>query len=158
MGEIVIGSDKSGYALKEQLKQYLDSEGIKYIEVGTTDVENPKPFFVTAPEAVNSILSGEAEKAILICGTGMGMAQVSGKFKGIRSACVESTYAARMCRAVNNSNVLCLGGWFIAPELGIEMCKEFMRTEHTEGLEEWRKGWLKNALEEVNALEDRIFG
>ena len=155
--KLVIGSDKSGFTLKEAIKQYLDSKGIEYIEVGTLDPEKGIPFFKVAPEAAGCILKGHAEKGILICGTGMGMSQVANSYKGIRAACVESVYSARMCRAINDSNVLCMGGWRIAPEMGLELVKAFLSTEFTDGLEEWRKGFLKNAKAEFAALEEEIY-
>jgi len=63
----------------------------------------------------------------------MGMAQVANKYRSIRAACVESVYAARMCRAINDSNMLCMGGWLIGAEMGIEMSKAFLETEFTQG-------------------------
>ncbi len=73
------------------------------------------------------------------------MSQVANKYKGIRAACVESVYAAGKCRAINDSNVLCMGGWLIGPEMGIEMSKAFLQTEFTQGVEEWRRRHLENA-------------
>ena len=88
----------------------------------------------------------------------MGMSQVANKFKGIRAACVESIYGARMARVINNSNILCMGGWILAPEMAIEMVKAFLQAEHTEGVEEWRRDFLKNALVKIEELEDNIYG
>jgi len=155
--KIILGSDKSGFPLKEAIKAYFNAENIEYIEIGTTDINSPFPFFTVAPAACEKIQKGEAEKAILICGTGMGMSQVANKFKGVRAACVESLYSAKMCRAVNDSNVLCLGGWLIAPEMGVELVKAFLGTEFTQGLEEWRQDFLKNAKAEFAAIEDNIY-
>lgn len=155
---VVIGSDKSGYTLKEAIKPWLVEQGHTVTEIGTTDPEVGVPFFKVAPQAAAMLMDGRAERAILVCGTGMGMSQVANKYKGVRAACVESEYAARMCRAVNDSNALCMGGWIVAPEMGLEMVKAFMNTRHTEGLEEWRQEFLKNAKAEFAALEDTIYG
>jgi len=94
--KIVIGSDKSGYSLKEAIKAYLKENNYEFIEIGTTNPDVGVPFFKVAPEAAQLIQEGKADRGILICGTGMGMAQVANKYKGIRAACVESLYAARM--------------------------------------------------------------
>lgn len=67
----------------------------------------------------------------------MGMAQVAGKFKGIRAACVESVYAARMCRAINDANLLCLGGWLIGREMGLEMSRVFWKPNSPR---DWKNG------------------
>lgn len=155
--KIVLGSDKSGLTLKEAIKAYLSEQGIDFMEVGTVNAENAVPFFKAAPEAAALLQDGTCQKAILICGTGMGMSQVANKYKGIRAACVESVYAARMCRAVNDSNVLCMGGWVIAPEMGLEMVKAFLATEHTQGLEPWRQEFLLNAKAEFEKLEEDIY-
>ena len=75
---IVIGSDKSGFELKEAVKKYLQDLGHELLEVGTTDPTSPVPFYAVAPEAAKLIQGGQAERGILVCGTGMGMAQVAG--------------------------------------------------------------------------------
>ena len=156
--KIVIGSDKSGYTLKEAVKAYLAEQAVEFKEIGTTDPDNGVPYYEVASEAAKYLQEGRADFAILLCGTGMGMAQAAGKYKGVRAACVESVYAVRMCRAINDSNALCMGGWIVAPEMGIEMTKVFLATAHTEGLEEWRKEFIKNAKLEFNRMEDTIYG
>jgi len=155
--KVILGSDKSGFTLKNALKAYLTGSGREVIEIGTTDAEKGVPFFIVAPEAAKKMQAGEAERAILVCGTGMGMCQTANKFKGIRAACVESSYAARMCRAVNDSNVLCLGGWIIADTLGAELAEIFLSTEFTQGLEPWRQEFLKNAKKEFQGIEDTVY-
>lgn len=153
---IVIGSDKSGYALRCEVEKHLEALGIEYTVYGPADAEEAVPFFEVAPLAAKEIQQGNADLGILICGTGMGMAQVSGKFKGIRSACVESVYAAKMCRVINDSNILCMGGWMIAPTLGVEMVDAFLNAEFTVGVEDRRREWLKNAKEKFTDLEEKI--
>jgi len=155
--KIILGSDKSGFTLKEFIKAYFDENKIEYIEIGTTDINAPFPFFAVAPAACEMLQKGEADRAILVCGTGMGMNQVANKYKGVRAAVAESLYAAKMCRAVNDSNVLCMGGWITAPEMGLEMAKTFLATGFTEGLEEWRQDFLINAKREFGVIEDRIY-
>lgn len=151
--KVIIGSDKSGFTLKEFLKPALAEMGYQVEDMGTTNPDEPKPFFVVAPVVAEALQQGKAERAILICGTGMGMSQVANKYKGILAACCESTYAARMCRAINNSNVLCMGGWVIANEMGLEMAQAFLTTQHTQGLEEWRQEFLKKALVQVREID-----
>lgn len=155
--KLVIGSDKSGFALKESIKKYLLEQGMEFEEVGTVNPEIGVPFYAVAPQAAKLVQAGRADRGILICGTGMGMSQVANKYKGIRAACVESVYAAKLARAVNDSNILCMGGWFIAPELGLEMVKTFLATKHTQDLEEWRQKFLIDAKEKFQNLEDEIY-
>ncbi len=151
--KLIIGSDKSGFMLKESITAYLQEQNISYVDVGTTDIEQPKPFFNVVPVAVKMMENPVNDRAILICGTGMGMSQVANKFKGIFAACCESVFAAKMCRAINNSNVLCLGGWIVGPEMGVEMTKVFLNTEHTQDLEEWRKDFLKKAVVKISEID-----
>jgi len=151
--KLILGADKSGFALKESIRAYLEEQGIPYDDVGTKDTKTPMPFFEVAPAAARLLQEDSGRKAILICGTGMGMAQVANKFFGVLAASCESVYAARMCRAVNNSNALCMGGWVVGPEMGVEMAKVFLQTGHTEGLEEWRQVFLKNAAETVKQID-----
>ena len=150
---IAIGSDKSGFYLKEFILARLSEKGIEITDLGTADVEQPHPFFEVASIVGKAVSNGEYERAILICGTGMGMSQVANKFRGVLAACCETTYSARMCRAINNSNILCMGGWVIGPELGLEMAEVFLSTEHTQGLEEWRQAFLKNAYQQVVEID-----
>ncbi len=155
--KIYIGSDKSGFTLKEAIKGYLAGEGYEVEDVGTQSIDAPMPFLQVAPIAAQKVSSGEADRAILVCGTGMGMSQVANKYKNVRAAVVESVYAAKMSRAINDSNILTLGGWFIGPELGVEIAKTFLNTEFTQDLEEWRKGFLRDAKEKFSALEQTIY-
>ena len=155
--KIVLGSDKSGFSLKEAVKAHLLAQGHEISDIGTQDMEHGVPFFVVAPLAASMLQSKEYEKGILCCGTGMGMAIVANKYQGIYAAVVESVYAAKKCRAINNANVLTMGGWVIAPEMGIEMVDAFLTTEFTQDLEEWRQDFLKNAYKKVGELEDSIY-
>ncbi len=156
--KLAIGSDKSGFALKEAIKAFLKSENIAVDDLGTTDLDHVKPYYVVASTIAPLIQSGDYDRAILICGTGAGVSVVANKFKGVYAVACESLYAAKMCRAINDANITCMGGWLIAPEMGIEMTKAFLKTDFLQDLEEWRKEWLTNAKREVQNLEDRIYG
>ncbi len=156
--KIVIGSDKSGYPLRKALEKHLEEKGIELIVYGPQDENEAVPFYEVAPKAAEDIQKGNAERGILICGTGMGMSQVANKFKGVRAACVENVYSAKMCRVINDSNILCMGGWMIAETLGIAMVDAYLEARFVTGVEEWRKAWLENAKAEFGKLEDRIYG
>ena len=155
---ISLGSDKSGYPLRVEIEKHLEELGAEVTVYGPKDEEEAVPFYQVAPLAAKDIQEGKSDLGILICGTGMGMSQVANKFKGIRAACTENEYSAKMCRIINDSNILCMGGWMIAPTLGIKMVDAFLGAEFTVGVEEWRKAWLSNAKAEVMKLEDEIYG
>ncbi len=155
--KLLIGSDKSGFTLKEAVKAYYVEQGYEVEDVGTIDVENAKAFHGVAPLVAERVQSGEYKKGILVCGTGMGMSIVANKFEGIRAACCESVFAAEKCRAINDANILCMGGWVIGPEMGVEMSKKFINTDFTEGLEDWRAKNLVKAREVVLEIEKENF-
>lgn len=155
--KIAIASDLSGLELKEAIVKHLIELGHDVSDLGTKSADAPMPFIKAAPPVAEAIQKGEAERGILICGTGMGMSQVANKFKGVRAACVESVYAARMCRAINDSNVMCMGGWIIAPTMGIVMADAFVQTDFTQDLEDWRAKNLRGFKEQLLALEEEKF-
>lgn len=157
MKKVIIGSDKSGFFLKEYIKNDLISKGYEVEDCGTLDVEAPMPFFKVAPILAQKIQNKEYEKGILCCGTGMGMAIVANKFEGVYAGVVESLYAAEKCRAINDANVLTMGGWIVADIMGAEIANKFLETEFTQGLEEWRQDFLKNARKEVAVIEKSSF-
>ena len=154
---IAIGSDKSGFSLKESIKNYLIQENISFDDLGTQSSEKGIPYFQVAEKIAREVAQGKYDRAILICGTGMGMSIVSNKHKGVYAACVESVHTAKLSRAINNANILCLGGWLIGQEKAIEMVKAFLNTQFLQGLEDWRQKYLINAEKEVNKIENRIF-
>lgn len=155
--KIAIGSDKSGFNLKEAIKAYLDTTDIEYDDLGTQNIENPMPYFKVASAVAPKIQDGTYEKAILICGTGAGVSVVANKFKGVYAVACESLYAAKMCRAINDAQIMCMGGWIVAPEMGVEMTKAFLGTEFLQDLEDWRQTFLTNAKCEVKGIEDKLY-
>lgn len=157
MEKIIIGSDKSGFLMKEAIKASLLEKGMEVVDCGTQDVDHPMGFFDVAPIVGQKVSDKEFEKAILICGTGMGMSIVANMYPGVHAACCESVFAAEKCRAINDANVLCMGGWVIGPEMGVAMAEKFLATEFTQGLEEWRQEFLKNAKVKVAAIENEIY-
>ena len=156
--KIAIGSDKSGYVVKEAVKAYLAEAGIEFDDLGTTDLAEIHPYYRVASDVAPLVVDGTYDKAVLICGTGAGMCVVSNKFKGAYAVACEGVYAAKMARAINNANILCMGGWIVGPEMAIEMVKTFLATEWCQDLEDWRKENMKKFSKEVAAIEDKIYG
>lgn len=158
MKKIAIASDKSGFSLKESVKKHLIDQGYVVSDFGAPTLEESKPYFEVAPVVAKKVQAKEADFGILICGTGMGMAIVANKFKGVYAAVCESTYSAEKARAINDANILTMGGWMIGEILGCEMVDKFLNTAFTENLEEWRQTFLKNAREQVYKIESDIYG
>ena len=156
--KIAIGSDKSGFTAKEAVKTWLIEAGIEFDDLGTVDLSEVHPYYQVASEVAPKIQDGTYEKAVLICGTGAGMAVVSNKFKGVYAVASEGVYSAKMARAINNANVLCMGGWIVGPEMAVEMTKTFLNTEWCQDLEDWRKENMKKFAAKINELEENIYG
>ena len=156
--KLAIGSDKSGFAVKEAVKAYLCEAGVEFDDLGTVDLNDVHPYYRVAGDVAPLVQNGTYEKAILICGTGAGMCVVSNKFKGVHAVACEGVYSAKMARAINNANVLCMGGWIVGPEMAIEMVKTFLATEWCQDLEDWRAVNMHKFAAEVKKIEDGIYG
>ncbi len=152
--KIAIGSDKSGFTVKEAVKEYLLGAGFDVDDLGTKDPDNAKPYYEVAEKTAPLVADGTYEKAILICGTGAGMNIVANKHKGVYAVACEDVYASRMARAINNANILCMGGWIVGPEKAVEMAKTFLSTEWCEGLEDWRAANMHRFAGELRRIED----
>lgn len=156
MKKLIIGADSAGYELKEAVKAYLDAAGISYDDVGAQTADDDKAYYITACEAAEGIQKGEYEKGLLFCGTGMGMSIVANKHKGIYASVVESIYAAEKCRAINNANVLCMGGFIVGNNMGIELVKKFLNTEFKENMD-GVKDFLTMAYADIQKREEDLF-
>ena len=155
---IAIGSDKSGYTVKEAVKAWLAENNIELDDLGTVDLNEVHPYYQVASEVAPLVQNGTYEKAILICGTGAGMCVVSNKFKGVHAVACEGVYSAKMARAINNANVLCMGGWIVGPEMAVEMVKAFLNTAWCQDLEDWRAVNMHKFAARVEEIEDGIYG
>ena len=127
MNKIVIASDHGGFELKLKIKEYLLSQNYDVLDLGTDSNKScDYPYF--AKKLCSKILSGEFNKGILICGTGLGMSICANRFNGIRAACVSDTYSAKMSRLHNNSNVLCLGSRVLGVGLACDILDIWLNT------------------------------
>lgn len=143
--KIGIGSDHGGFELKEYIKEFLDKEGISYIDYGTNSLES-----VDYPDygrkVAEAVVAKEVDKAIVICGTGIGISISCNKVKGIRCALCGDTYSARMSREHNNANILALGGRVIGRDLAIEIVSAWLESEFAGGRHEKR-------IEKISEIE-----
>ena len=156
--KIAIGSDKSGFSAKEAIRSYLTEAGVEFDDLGTTDLNEVHPYYQVASETAPRVAAGEYDRAVLICGTGAGMSVVSNKYKGVYAVACEGTYSAKMARAINNANILCMGGWIVGPELAVEMVKTFLATEWCQDLEDWRAANMHKFAAQIDRIEGEIYG
>ncbi|MDK2800441.1 MAG: ribose 5-phosphate isomerase [Clostridiales bacterium] len=142
---IAIGSDHGGFELKEEIKKYLLQKGYEVKDFGVdspTSVDYPD----IAKTTCASIVSGECEKGILVCGTGIGISISANKIHGIRAALCGDCYSAKMAKEHNNANVLALGGRVIGPNLALEIVEAWLNAE-------FQGGRHQNRIEKIHMLE-----
>lgn len=125
--KIAIGCDHAGLALKEDILPLLKDQGIEVIDCGTNS--NASVDYPDFGEKVSTLVSsGETERGILICGTGVGMSMVANKFPNVRAALCNDLFTARMSRLHNDANILVMGGRVIGKDLATEIVRVWLAT------------------------------
>ena len=129
---IALACDHAGYALKEEIKTHLLQEGYECKDFGTFSAEScDYPDY--AYKAAKSVASGECERGVLVCGTGIGMSIVANKVKGIRCALCTDSLQAEMTRRHNNANMLAMGAGMIGKNMAERIVEVFLSTEFEGG-------------------------
>ncbi len=128
---LVVGGDHAGFPLKGPVIAALRDWGHVVIDVGTHSTE-PVDFPDIAEEVCKRVLSGEAERGIMVCGTGVGAAIAANKYPGIRAALCHDTYSAHQSVEHDDVNVLCMGAQIVGERLAFELLASFLDAEHSE--------------------------
>ncbi|MBQ9246378.1 ribose 5-phosphate isomerase B [bacterium] len=126
--KIIIGSDHAGVNLKSKIKLYLLELGYDVFDFGVNSQE-PVDYPYIAKDVANKVATGEYNKGILICGTGIGMSITANKIKGIRAVVCSDTTSAKLSRQHNDTNILCFGERIIGEYLAKDICKIWLETE-----------------------------
>lgn len=142
--KIAVASDHGGYKLKEAVKAYLQSRGIEVMDLGT-DSEESVDYPIYGKACANAVASGEADKGIVCCGTGIGISIAANKVKGIRCGLCTNVEMAEFTRKHNNANMLAMGGRIIDEETGLAITKAFVDTEFEGGRHQRRIDMLEEA-------------
>jgi len=129
---IALACDHGGFDMKQIVIEYLEENGIEYKDFGCYD-KTSCDYPVFARPAAEAVASGECEKGIVVCTTGIGISIVANKVKGVRAALCNDPYAAKMTRLHNDANVLALGGGMIGKNMAIDILETFLNTEFSEG-------------------------
>lgn len=144
---IAIGADHAGVALKDQLKQWLIERGDTVDDVGTYTTESVDyPDYAAA--VGHAVADGRADRGVLVCGSGIGMAMAANKIGGIRAAAVVDEASARLSREHNDANVLTLGARLTAVDEARELLRIFLVTEYQGGRHQQR-------IDKISALDSR---
>jgi len=134
---IALGSDHAGFPLKEDLKGFLTAEGHECVDFGTDSTE-PVDYPAFCAAAARAVAAGDADRAIVMGGSGQGEQIVANKIHGIRAALCHDLYVARLSRAHNDANVLGIGARVVAPELAREIVRVWLATPFEGGRHERR--------------------
>ena len=145
---IAIGADHAGFALKQQLAEHLRQLGHELIDKGT-DSDQPVDYPDFAEAVGGALLSGEAERGVLVCGSGVGASVSANKIPGIRAGLCHDPYSARQGVEHDDMNILVLGARVIGVEMAYELVDRFLAAKFN-GAERHRR-----RLEKIKALERR---
>lgn len=145
--KIAVGCDHGGFEHKNAIAEHLKERGFEVTDYGIYEVKSVD-YPDIAEKLCGSIVNGENELGILVCGTGIGMSIAANKVKGIRAAACSEHFSAKYTRLHNNSNVLCLGGRVIGVGTAIELVDLFVDTEFEGGRHQTR-------VDKVMAIENK---
>ena len=128
MTPLAIASDHGGFALRRVLIEALTAWSVPFVDLGTNDA-SPCDYPDFAHAVARGIASGRYVRGVLVCGTGVGMSIAANRHPCIRAAVASDTYSARLSRAHNDANVLCLGERVVGPGLACDILRVFLDTE-----------------------------
>ena len=129
---IALGCDHGGYELMQEVIAYLKEKGLEYKNFGCNSTESVD-YPVYAKKDAKAVQSGECDKGILICGTGIGISITANRFKGIRAALCGDCFSAEATRQHNDANILAMGGRVTGPGLAVKIVDTFLNTEFSNG-------------------------
>lgn len=128
---IAIGCDHAGCEMKKAVIDALSEKGVSFKDMGCNGESCDYP--VIAEAVCSEVTSGNCDKGILICGTGIGMSMAANKINGIRAALCADCFSAKYTRLHNNANIMCMGARTIGYGLAIELANIFLNTEFEGG-------------------------
>ena len=146
MTVVALGADHAGFPLKEDLKAWLITHGYDLVDLGTQSADSVDyPDFALG--VGSAITAGKADRGVLVCGTGIGMAMAANKVPGVRAAACSDAFTARMSREHNDANILALGARVTSREAAIEILEIWLGAEFAGGRHARR-------VEKIVALDD----
>lgn len=137
--KISIGSDHGAFTMKEHLKQYLTEQGHQVVDCGTYSTDSCD-YADFAKAAAQLVASGDCDRGIVMCTTGVGISIAANKVRGIRCALCSEPYSAEMTRRHNDANMLAMGGALIGPNMADRIVDVFLNTEFEGGRHARRVG------------------
>ena len=159
--EILVAADFVGVPLKDAVVAHLEKKGWKVTDIGTKDANEPNPemFHRIGLKVGAKIAEREFERALIFCGTGMGIHLAASKCPHVYAAVCESVPSALRCVTGNDCNVLSMGAFYVAPQTGIDMAEAFLNHNLGDGYEDWYNfyEYHKLAYDELEAFDYEEF-
>ena len=159
--QILVGADIAGVPLKNAVVEHLKAKGWTVTDIGvkTEDEENPEMFHRIGLKVGAKIAEREFERALIFCGTGMGIHIAASKCPHVHAAVVESVPSALRCITGNDCNVMSMGAHYVAPQTGIAMADAFLEHNLGDGYEDWKNynEFHKLAYDELEAFDYEEF-
>jgi ribose 5-phosphate isomerase B len=136
--KIAAGADHAGYAIKQAVVRRLRAQGDEVVDMGTGDAETSVDYPDYAHRVAAAVAAGEAERGVLVCGTGIGVCMVANRHRGVRAADATTPHLAEMSRRHNDANVLCLAGRLLSEDEAWAITEVWMATPFEGGRHERR--------------------
>ena len=151
---VALGADPSGFKLKNAIKTAIENEGHTVLDLCA---DGPMEYSAAACAVSRAVQSGEADRGIAMCGTGMGVSIVCNKHRGVYAALCRDVWDAVRSVTINNTNVLCLGGMITGEYLGCKIASEWLNAEHTDGLTPERAAMAIEEAGRLRELENELY-
>jgi ribose 5-phosphate isomerase B len=159
--QVLVGADFAGFPLKEAVVKHLKSKGWTVTDIGVKSADEKKPemFHRIGLKVGAKIAEGEFERALIFCGTGMGIHIAAGKCPHVHCGVVESVPAALRAITGNGVNVLAMGAFYVAPQMGMDIADAFLENDLGDGYKDWENFYEfhKLAIDELEAFNYEEF-
>lgn len=155
--KIAVAAEAVSFPLIGMIKEHLISQGHEVIDLGMSNENEPLFFYETAPRVARAVQNNEAERGILMCGTGMGVCICANKFKGVYACLAESATSAGLHYAINRANVLCMGKWMLGERVLFDIIDRWLETEIGAGFSEERKQVQAAGFLKIKEIEEENF-
>lgn len=154
---VLVGADFAGCPIKDAVKKHLEAKGWEVTDVGMQSVtdENFQMYHRVGFKVGSMVSEGLFERALIFCGTGMGIHIAAGKCPNVQAAVCESVPAAKRCITANNCNILAMGSYYVTPRMAVAMAEAFLENNFGDGYEHWEGfyEYHKIGFDEINEFD-----
>jgi ribose 5-phosphate isomerase B len=155
--KLAIAAEVCSFELMKTVRQHLLDNGHEVLDLGMTCADQPHKFYETATRVAKAIQNGDAERGVLMCGTGMGVCMVANKFKGIYAGLAESATTARLHWVINRANILCMGAWVVGPYVARDMVDAWLNATIGDGFSEERRRVQAEGYARIQQIESENY-